>query len=141
MQGRRAQKRLNRTQDRKAHKRLSRTQDREARKLWRQQKIKQMQKVRIKMTEIKTEKKIDAATAPKLDARLKELLAGGENALVVDMEDTTYISSVGLRAFVSAQKKLNKSGGTMVLTHVKPCILEIFEVTGFAGVLTIESDD
>ena len=89
------------------------------------------------MTEIKTEKKIDAATAPKLDARLKELLAGGENA----MEDTTYISSVGLRAFVSAQKKLNKSGGTMVLTHVKPCILEIFEVTGFAGVLTIESDD
>ena len=63
------------------------------------------------------------------------------NALVVDMEDTTYISSVGLRAFVSAQKKLNKSGGTMVLTHVKPCILEIFEVTGFAGVLTIESDD
>ena len=139
MQGRRAQKRLNRTQDRKAHKRLSRTQDREARKLWRQQKIKQMQKVRIKMTEIKTEKKIDAATAPKLDARLKELLAGGENALVVDMEDTTYISSVGLRAFVSAQKKLNKSGGTMVLTHVKPCILEIFEVTGFAGVLTIES--
>ena len=141
MQGRRAQKRLNRTQDRKAHKRLSRTQDREARKLWRQQKIKQMQKVRIQMTEIKTEKKIDAATAPKLDARLKELLAGGENALVVDMEDTTYISSVGLRAFVSAQKKLNKSGGTMVLTHVKPCILEIFEVTGFAGVLTIESDD
>ncbi len=97
--------------------------------------------MRIKMTEIKTEKKIDAATAPKLDARLKELLAGGENALVVDMEDTTYISSVGLRAFVSAQKKLNKSGGTMVLTHVKPCILEIFEVTGFAGVLTIESDD
>ena len=141
MQGRRAQKRLNRTQDRKAHKRLSRTQDREARKLWRQQKIKQMQKVRIKMTEIKTEKKIDAATAPKLDARLKELLAGGENALVVDMEDTTYISSVGLRAFVSAQKKLNKTGGSMVLTHVKPCILEIFEVTGFAGVLTIESDD
>lgn len=93
------------------------------------------------MTEIKTEKKIDAATAPKLDARLKELLAEGENALVVDMEDTTYISSVGLRAFVSAQKRLNKSGGTMVLTHVKPCILEIFEVTGFAGVLTIESDD
>lgn len=56
------------------------------------------------------------------------------------MEDTTYISSVGIRAFVSAQKKLNKTGGSMVLTHVKPCILEIFEVTGFAGVLTIEND-
>ncbi len=55
------------------------------------------------------------------------------------MDETTYISSVGLRAFVSAQKKINKTGGSMVLTHVKPCILEIFEVTGFAGVLTIES--
>ncbi len=91
------------------------------------------------MTEIKTDKKIDAATAPKLDARLKELLASGESRLVVDMDETTYISSVGLRAFVSAQKKINKIGGSMVLTHVKPCILEIFEVTGFAGVLTFEN--
>lgn len=91
------------------------------------------------MTEIKTDKKIDAATAPKLDARLKELLASGESQLVVDMDETTYISSVGLRAFVSAQKKINKIGGSMVLTHVKPCILEIFEVTGFAGVLTFEN--
>ena len=92
------------------------------------------------MTEIKTAKKIDAASAPKLDARLKELLAVGETELTVDMEETTFISSVGLRAFVSAQKELNKTGGSMVLTHVKPCILEIFEVTGFAGVLTISED-
>ena len=93
----------------------------------------------MKRTEIRTEKKIDGVTAPKLDARLKEALAGGETELVIDMDETTYISSVGLRAFVSAQKKINKTGGSMVLTHVKPCILEIFEVTGFAGVLTIES--
>ncbi len=90
------------------------------------------------MTEIKTEKKIDASSAPKLDKRLKELLEQGEDELVIDMGETTYISSVGLRAFVSAQKKLNKVGGSMTLTQVKPCIMEIFEVTGFAGVLTIE---
>ena len=90
------------------------------------------------MTEIKTEKKIDAASAPKLDKRLKELLEAGETELVVDMEETTYISSVGLRAFVSAQKKINKMNGSMVLTHVQPCIMEIFEVTGFAGVLTFD---
>ncbi len=90
------------------------------------------------MTEIKTGKKIDAATAPKLDARLKELLKAGETELRIDMEETTYISSVGLRAFVSAQKKINKTDGSMVLFHVKPCIMEIFEVTGFGGVLTIE---
>ena len=91
------------------------------------------------MTEFKTAKKIDASTAPALDKKLKGLIADGEMELVVDMSETTYISSVGLRAFVSAQKKINKTGGSMVLTHVKPCILEIFEVTGFAGVLTIES--
>ena len=90
------------------------------------------------MTEIRTEKKIDAATAPKLDAKLKELLAAGETEIRVDMDETVYISSVGLRAFVSAQKKLNKTGGSMVLAGVKPCIMEIFEVTGFAGVLTFE---
>ena len=55
------------------------------------------------MTEIRKEKKIDGVTAPKLDARLKEALAGGETELVIDMDETTYISSVGLRAFVSAQ--------------------------------------
>ena len=44
------------------------------------------------MTEIKTDKKIDAATAPKLDARLKELLASGEQELVIDMDETiTYL--------------------------------------------------
>lgn len=92
------------------------------------------------MKEMKTLKKIDASSAPKLDAELKTAIEGGELELVVDMSDTTYISSVGLRAFASAQKKLNKLGGSMVLTHVQACIREIFEVTGFGGVLTIEED-
>lgn len=90
------------------------------------------------MTEIKTLKKIDAVSAPKLDAQLKGLLASGEDEIFVDMEETTYISSVGLRAFASAQKKMNKIGGAMILRNVQPCIREIFEVTGFGGVLTIE---
>ena len=90
------------------------------------------------MTEIKTLKKIDASSASKLDGALKAAIEGGELEIVVDMEETTYISSVGLRAFASAQKKMNKLGGSMVLRHVQSCIKEIFEVTGFGGVLTIE---
>lgn len=92
------------------------------------------------MKEIKTLKKIDASSAPKLDAELKATIESGELEIVVDMADTTYISSVGLRAFASAQKKMNKLGGSMVLQHVQACIKEIFEVTGFGGVLTIEED-
>lgn len=90
------------------------------------------------MTEIKTLKKIDASTAPKLDAALKAAIDGGELELVIEMSETTYISSVGLRAIASAQKKMNKNGGTMVLRHAQDCIKEIFEVTGFGGVITFE---
>lgn len=90
------------------------------------------------MTEIKTLKKIDASSAPKLDAALKAAIEGGELELVVDMSETTYISSVGLRAFASAQKKMNKLGGSMVLKYAQASIKEIFEVTGFGGILTFE---
>lgn len=90
------------------------------------------------MTEIKTAKKIDASTAPALDKELKGLIAGGEQELVVDMSETTYISSVGLRAFASAQKKMNAAGGSMVLRYAQPGVIDIFEVTGFGGVLSFE---
>ena len=90
------------------------------------------------MTEIITLKKIDASSAPKLDAALKAAIEGGELEIIVNMEETTYISSVGLRAFASAQKKMNKLGGSMVLKGAQACIKEIFEVTGFGGILTFE---
>lgn len=90
------------------------------------------------MTEITTLKKIDASSAPKLDAALKATIEGGELEIIVNMEETTYISSVGLRAFASAQKKMNKLGGSMVLKGAQACIKEIFEVTGFGGILTFE---
>ena len=90
------------------------------------------------MTEIRTLKKIDASSAPKLDAELKAAIDGGELEIVVDMTETTYISSVGLRAFASAQKKMNKLGGSMVLRSAQASIREIFEVTGFGGILTFE---
>ena len=90
------------------------------------------------MTEIKTLKKTDASSAPKLDAALKAAIEGRELEIIVNMEETTYISSVGLRAFASAQKKMNKLGGSMVLKAAQACIKEIFEVTGFGGILTFE---
>ena len=89
------------------------------------------------MAEIKTEMKISVAQAPRLEAQMKEALEGTSENIVLNMEDTVYISSVGLRVLASAQKKINTTDRTMVLINVKPQILEIFEVTGFVGVLTI----
>lgn len=90
------------------------------------------------MAEIKTETKISVAQAPLLEARLKEALEQSQEDIVVNMEDTVYISSVGLRVFASIQKKANARGRIMSLTNVRPQIMEIFDVTGFVGVLNIE---
>ena len=82
------------------------------------------------------EGRLDTTTAPRLEAALKEALPGVE-ALTFDFEKLEYISSAGLRVLLSAQKTMNRQG-TMKVTRVNEMILEIFEVTGFADILTIE---
>ena len=90
------------------------------------------------MTEVKTAVKISVAQAPELEKALKSVLETEEKEIVVNMEDTIYMSSVGLRVLASIQKKINASGKTMVLKNVRPQMKEIFEVTGFVGVLSFE---
>ena len=82
------------------------------------------------------EGRLDTVTAPSLEAELKASLDGvGE--LTMDFEKLEYISSAGLRVLLAAQKEMNKKG-VMKLTHVNETIREIFEVTGFLDILTIE---
>ena len=82
------------------------------------------------------EGRLDTVTAPSLEAELKDSLDGvGE--LTMDFEKLEYISSAGLRVLLAAQKEMNKKG-VMKLMHVNETIREIFEVTGFLDILTIE---
>lgn len=80
--------------------------------------------------------RLDTTTAPELEAALKESLAG-VTALILDFAELNYISSAGLRVLLSAQKTMNKQG-SMTLKHVNEDIQEVFDITGFSDILTIE---
>lgn len=80
--------------------------------------------------------RLDTTTAPLLEAELKQSI-GGVRQLVLDFTSLEYLSSAGLRVLLAAQKVMNRQG-EMVIRHVNETIAEIFEVTGFSDILTIE---
>lgn len=86
--------------------------------------------------EIALEGRLDTMTAPELEAELNKTL-GGADSLVLDFSNLEYISSAGLRVLLSAHKVMSKKGG-MKVCNVNEVVKEVFEVTGFADILTIE---
>ena len=85
---------------------------------------------------IALEGRLDTTTAPELDGSVKADI-DGVTKLTFDFAKLEYISSAGLRVLLSAQKVMNKQG-SMVVKNVSEEVKEIFEVTGFADILTIE---
>ena len=89
-------------------------------------------------TELKIalEGRLDTMTAPELEAEMNQGLGNAES-LVLDFSKLDYISSAGLRVLLSAHKVMSAKGG-MKVKHVNEVVQEVFEVTGFADILTIE---
>ena len=85
---------------------------------------------------IAVEGRLDTLTAPELEETLKTSLEGVQE-LIFDLSALDYISSAGLRVLLSAQKTMNNQGSMKVI-HANEIVLEIFEVTGFCDILTIE---
>ena len=79
------------------------------------------------------EGRLDTLTAPELEEQLETELDGVEK-LIFDFAELEYISSAGLRVLLAAQKEMDE----MVVTNVRPEVMEVFEVTGFADFLNIE---
>ena len=79
---------------------------------------------------------MDTTTAPQLESELKASIEGVET-LILDFAALDYLSSAGLRVLLAAQKIMNKQG-KMIVKNVNETIAEIFEVTGFCDILTIE---
>lgn len=85
---------------------------------------------------IALEGRLDTTTAPQLDAELKESIAD-HTELILDFAKLEYLSSAGLRVLLTAQKTMSKQG-KMVIRNVNDVITEVFDVTGFSDILTIE---
>lgn len=86
---------------------------------------------------LELEGRLDTTTAPGFQ---QELLKEFENGLdiTLDFQRLVYVSSAGLRALLAGQKTAKKKKCKMVLTHVASEIMEVFNMTGFSNILTIQ---
>ena len=74
--------------------------------------------------------RIDALSASEIQKVFQQLILEGERVLLVDLSNVHYISSAGLRSFITTQKELKKVGGEMLLTGLTPQVLDVFKVSG-----------
>lgn len=82
--------------------------------------------------------RLDTVTSNLLSTELDIVFAGGSPDLVFNLKDLDYVSSAGLRVFLTAQKKVKSAGKEMKIIGASESVKEIFEVTGFAGIMNIE---
>ncbi|WP_407385425.1 STAS domain-containing protein [Ruminococcus sp.] len=80
--------------------------------------------------------RIDTNTVGEAEKKLKDGIES-VTELVLDFKEMDYISSAGLRLLLSLQKIMNRQG-SLKITNVSDAVMEIFEVTGFSDILTIE---
>ena len=80
--------------------------------------------------------RLDTTTAPQFEKEISAEIAGVTD-LTLDFAELSYVSSAGLRALLGLQKTMNKQG-SMVIRNVNENIMEVFEITGFSDILTIE---
>jgi anti-anti-sigma factor len=81
--------------------------------------------------------RVDTTSAGEVEAEFRGLLDGGARKLVADFAANDYVSSAGLRVFLSVLKSLEKDGGKMVLCSMQPFVADVFEISGFSGLFTI----
>ena len=81
--------------------------------------------------------RLDTITAPELENAIQPIKDGEIEKLIIDMDNLEYVSSAGLRVLLSAQKAMNRCG-SMVIRNVCPDVREVFEITGFLDIFTIE---
>ena len=89
------------------------------------------------VNELKLAGRLDVKTAKEADSAFAEA-AGAAKNVVLDMTDLDYIASAGLRALKRLRGAVRENGGTLTLRGVQDDVMEVFELTGFAAILTFE---
>ena len=86
---------------------------------------------------LRIEGRINAGSAPELEKEVLALVEHGEGSLVLDLAQVDYISSAGLRVFLTAVKELAGRSRNFALAAPSPDVLDVVKLTGFHQILTI----
>ena len=89
------------------------------------------------VTILKAQGKLDATSSPELDKRLASLVESGIRQIVLDLAGLDYVSSAGLRVFLSAAKRLKQAQGKLALANPSAQVQQIFDIAGFASIMPI----
>jgi anti-anti-sigma factor len=81
--------------------------------------------------------RFDAYTANDVEAALRDLIVKGTKNIVCDFSQTEYVASAGLRVLLSSAKSLQRSGGQILLSSMKPYVHEVFEISGFTQIFKV----
>ena len=81
--------------------------------------------------------RMDAESAPQFEQYCGAWIAEGHTSLVVDLGELSYVSSMGLRCFLSITKSLEDKGGALRICRLTGLVKQVFEITGLSGVLPV----
>ncbi len=91
---------------------------------------------------VNVSERVDSVTSPELEHHLNGLVQAGERTVLINCASLTYISSAGLRVFLSTAKKLRSAGGKFMLCSLGGMVKEVFQMSGFYDILAIyDSED
>jgi anti-sigma B factor antagonist len=83
--------------------------------------------------------RVDSATAPELESKLRELVEADKNQIVLDLKDVEYMSSAGLRAMVSTLKAVKRVNGDLRISSPSPRVEEVLRLAGLTSIFSIHS--
>ena len=84
---------------------------------------------------------LDTNTSPQAENEINGLIEAGAQKLLVNFEKLDYISSAGLRVLLSTAKKLKASGGDLKICCLNQTVQEVFDISGFATILSVASSE